>query len=166
MYIRSASQLHLFAKPWDLKYLFVIHLLLMLGWWRNVRETWVARAWFSRLQSQTLCPFSMFKDENHLVQFDEFLQWFWNSKITRQIELVWLFCLWVITVAVWRILWRREALEVWWIQLYSCVDNNATFNRRFSNNTLFGKSVLMIWSLMNTYSSGSGATICTMNIVA
>ena len=88
MYIRSASQLHLFAKPWDLKYLFVIHLLLMLGWWRNVRETWVAPAWFSRLQSQTLCPFSMFKDENHLVQFDEFLQWFWNSKITRQIKLV------------------------------------------------------------------------------
>ena len=61
---------------------------------------------------------------------------------------------------------RREALEVLWIQLYSCVDNNATFNSRFSNNTLFGKSVLMIWSLMNTYSSGSGATICTMNIVA
>ena len=95
------------------------------------------RAWFSRLQSQTLCPFSMFKDENHLVQFDEFLQWFWNSKITRQIELVWLFCLWVITVAVWRILWRREALEVWWIQLYSCVDNNATFSIVDFQTTLY-----------------------------
>ena len=46
------------AKPWDLKYLFFICLLLfMFGWcgWWNVRETWVARTWISRLQSQTLC---------------------------------------------------------------------------------------------------------------